>query len=295
MKILITGASGFIGRNLISHFLITTTHIIYGTSRKPVDIDSERYTHICSDLSETGWVDAINVTVDVVIHLAQSQYYRDFPVHAKDLVRINIDSTFELLEWSRNAGVKQFILASTGNVYKPSSHALHEDDECMPGSMYAATKISAECIAQQYSSFFQVTIMRLFGVYGPGQENMIMPTMIGRVATGKEIQLASDIGIVLNPLFISDCVKYISELLVTKNLEPYEVLNIAGSETLSLKDIVNKIGKVISKVPDIRVMDSKPNYLEGSIKKVCQLTGYTPSVKFYDGIKATIENNLIGD
>lgn len=290
-NVLITGASGFIGRSLADYLVASGDYKVIGISREAPGIASSLYEHVYMDMKEKGWTQELDYDVDVVIHLAQSEYYREFPEKVDDMLAVNIDASLEILEWCRNRCVSKFIFTSTGNVYSPKESLMKEGDECIPISMYAATKISAEYLAKQYSSYFQVCILRLFGVYGPGQTGMLVPTMIDRVSKGDEVQLASGIGIIMNPVYISDCLEYIRRITGLDGLDSYLVLNIAGPEILSLKDMVLSIGNVLLMQPEIAENDSKPAYLAGDIEKIVELTGYKPEITFETGINMTVSTN----
>lgn len=290
MNILVTGASGFIGQYLVRHLLETTSHSITGISRSKPDMEDDSYTHLGLDMTRPGWTSDISGAFDVIIHLAQSEYYRDFPDHADELYSVNVHATFELLEWCRQAGVRKFIYSSTGNVYSPGRDEFSEDDECTPASMYAATKLSAEHLAMQYAGFFNVIVMRLFGVYGPGQAGMLIPTMIERIRKGEEIQLAAGKGIYINPVYVTDCTRYIGYFAEADITENYLVVNLGGGEVLSLYDIVTSIGDEADKEPVIRNTEGKPARFVGNIQKLKEITGLSPETPFSDGIRYTVSN-----
>ena len=100
-QILVTGASGFIGSNLIDHLISQKDLKIYGLSRTGIQFESNNYEHISVDMSVPDWTHFLPSRLDVVIHLSQSYRYREFPNGAIDMVRINIDATAELLDWAR--------------------------------------------------------------------------------------------------------------------------------------------------------------------------------------------------
>jgi nucleoside-diphosphate-sugar epimerase len=207
------------------------------------------------DLGAVGWTARLPRTgADVVFHLAQSRRYREFPLGADDMLRVNTTSTMALAEWARTHGVGRLVFASTGNVYRPSIARLKEDDPCQPGSMYAATKLAAEEILRQYGAFLEVVIVRLFSVYGPGQQGMLVPDMIDRVRQGVEIGLADDTGPRLTPLFIDDCVRILESLACGPVAPQVRVFNLAGDEVLSLRQMVEEIGRQLGRAPVFRAV-----------------------------------------
>ena len=161
-KVILTGSDGFIG-NKLKIYLTNKGFDVYEISRK------NGY-----DLSLRNWTDKIpKESYYCVIHLAQSQFYKSFPDGANDMMFVNVDATYELLEWGRKHQIKNFVFASTGNVYKLKNTDYREEDKLEPNSFYGATKLCAESIVTQYKIFYPVQILRLFGVYGPGQKSIL--------------------------------------------------------------------------------------------------------------------------
>lgn len=275
--IVITGADGFIGRHLVARLrtgeLNNVVEITLGAG---------------FDLSRPGWTGRIQCEcADVVVHLAQSLRYREFPGGSWDMFMVNVAATAELLEWARAHSVKRFLLASSGSVYAPACSLLDEEAPCRPGSMYAATKLSAEYIAMQYGRLFQVLIVRPFTVYGPGQRGMLIADMIVRVREGRDIELARGVGVYLTPLFVGDCVGAL-ECLIDASLEDRAaVLNLAGSEILSLGEIVEEISRQTGRAAAIRRTDAQPVYLCGDNRRLRQYwSRFTP---FSEGLRLTLE------
>jgi UDP-glucose 4-epimerase len=287
MKIIVTGAAGFIGTNLLKTLARNQAHDIFAVTRNQAEFSGVTWVH--ADLSDSAWTQRLPENADVVIHLAQSKRYREFPDGAADMIRININATAELLEWSRTHGVQKFIFASTGNVYqRTEKKLLKETDVCVPDSMYSATKLSAEYIVQQYSAFFKTMCLRIFGVYGPGQKDMLVPRLIDSVENGREITLDGGEGLSLSPLYIDDCVEIISRLLKEGAGIQHEIYNLAGNEVLNLKQMVEIIGEQLLIPVNTVATERAPQFFAGENKKICDAAGYTPQTEFKRGISSEI-------
>ena len=293
VSVLITGANGFIGGYLVDKLATQNRFSLYMLSREPFFTTHQSCNPLTADITEKNWVDVIPTSVDIVIHLAQSKQYRTFPDGAEDMVRVNINSTLDLLEWSRRNKVQQFVFASTGNVYKQKRDLMKETDICWPESMYAATKMSAEFLVQQYGQFFRTTIVRLFSVYGPWQKDMIIPTMIKRIKTGEEITLPGGSGPHLTPIYVSDCVNIVEKLFFQSSGRN-EIFNIAGNETVHLRNIVDLISRFVKRDPILRITEDTPDYLQGSSEKICDMVNYQPEIDLAEGIKRTVEAYING-
>lgn len=274
-QILLTGSSGFIGRNLKAN-LLAEGYEIFEINRKNG-----------FDLSNRNWTKSIpNKSFDYIIHLAQSNQYRDFPDGAVDMVQINIEATFEFLEWSRNNGIKCFFYASTGNVYEQKPSPLTENDRTLPNSFYGTTKLCAENLIIQYQKYFNTKIMRLFGVYGPGQKSMIIINLIEKILKNKEILLAKGIGLKFNPLFVEDCSRIIC-YLIKRESSSSTILNVAGREIVELREVVEKLGKLLDVTPRVTTTDDLETNLVANINALKNLFPTFGTTSLSTGLEKT--------
>lgn len=290
-RCLITGAGGFIGSNLLTRLASSKQYKTFGIFSRPPAVSVKGIESIAVDLSKPGWTEQLPEPVDIVFHLAQSSQYRDFPAGATDMVMVNILSTLELLEWSRKHAVKQFFFSSTANVFKPTSQKIDATFPCEPTSMYAASKLSAEHLIQQYKSFFQVSILRLFTIYGPGQRGMLVPSMIEKIVNKEEIFLVDSIGVNLTPLYISDCVDIMMRLIDIKKSKT-AVYCVSGNDIVSLKTIVEIIEKYLDVNSNIAVTEGKPLSIIGNNQDICQEISFRPKIDIQDGLHKTIKEYI---
>lgn len=262
MNILITGAAGFIGRYLGR--TLGERHNVFGLVRNSSKLNHMTGVAVIADLSDVNFVSALPENIDCIIHLAQSDNYRDFPGGVQDMVSINIDATAKLLQWAKKVGVKQFIYTSTANVYKKSSEAFMESHSTEPESFYGATKLAAEHLAIQFHNFFQVDILRCFTVYGPSQSGMLIPNIIERINMGIPIILAGGIGVYMSPIYIKDLGLIIDRLMTTKSPEKARLLNVCGDQVTNLGEIVRIAEEIIGKTAIIKITDNDPAYFIGN-------------------------------
>ena len=238
-RILVTGAKGFVGQALTKRLLDVPNLEVVAVTRQKLPA-RDNLVPIAADLSQPGWTSTLDGRVDIVLHLAQSSQYQRFPDGGPDMVRVNIDSTAELLDWGRRNGVGRFIFTSTGSVYRSSTQPLNETSACDAADMYAATKLSAEHIIMAYRPYFSVVIGRLFGIYGPGQTKGLFRTLYDRLGAGQPISLADGKGLSITPLFIDDCAEALTRLATIANFDKEaETYNIAGGEIADIRQIVD--------------------------------------------------------
>jgi UDP-glucose 4-epimerase len=229
MNVVITGSSGLIGSGLSAE-LARRGHQVWAISRTPVS-GLPGVHPVVADLSVASLPAGLPDTADVVVHLAQSARHREFPAHAMDVFHVNVASTAALLDWSRRVGVRQFILASSGNV--GGGHRVP--------SYYRASKQSAELLAASYASVFQVLATRFFFVYGRGQKRgMLVPRLVDSVQTDGRIPLAGCNGPRLNPVHVDDAVSAVARAI---DVNATGVIDIAGPEVLTVRAMAETIAQ----------------------------------------------------
>jgi UDP-glucose 4-epimerase len=249
MKLLITGSTGLLGSRLIELLGKDAEVFTVGTS-----------THENSNVSfpvnfSNDWtVKNFPPKNDVIIHLAQSQHFRNFPEKALDIFNTNVASTAKLLDYAYKSGTKRFIYASTGGIYRPGSNVLTEDAELLTANeltYYFASKLTSEMLVSTYRKFFDVHVMRIFFMYGVNQKSdMFLPNLINRIKLGEAIMLNGNNGISLNPVHVDDVAQAI--INITKNGGP-KTINASGPEIMSIKDIANLVAQILNTEPNFNI------------------------------------------
>lgn len=247
---LITGAHGLVGTHLLPWL---AEYELYAVAR---EADSEWQAALpghCrlieADLSLPGFCDKLPGKVDAVIHLAQSNHFRLFPDKALDIAAVNTFSTVQLLDYAKRAGARHFVYASTGGVYPAGPERVCVEAEPLAvqqqAGMYYASKLSAELFVEAYSRLMTTVVLRFFFIYGPGQrQSMLIPRLVQSVMEGRPIALQGDNGIRINPVYVSDAVRAVAAAL---QLSTSAVVNVAGPEVWSLRDIGHAIAAAVGK------------------------------------------------
>ncbi len=291
-SILLTGVTGFIGNALRSK--LKEIYALTGLTRAAVPREAQADNLLYVDLADDQFVNRLPSNIDCVIHLAQSKEYRKFPDGAHDMRIINIDATCKLLEWARNNGVKQFIYSSTANVYGQSSEILTESHPVVPDTFYGASKLSAELLLSHYQQFFQVDILRLFTVYGPGQNGMLIPTIIERIKTSEPIKMAGGLGIYLSPIFVEDVVDIIIKLIDAPASQQSRLMNVCGNQITSLSEIVKILEAIIGKPAVLQMTDEPPACFLGSNERLKDYIGKHSFIDIQVGLERVVQfNNMM--
>jgi len=288
MKIIVTGALGLIGNELIKTLSIDESYELYSVVKAKPDNQHSNVKYIECDLSKEIDFSIFPESPDVIIHLANSDSYHDFPDKALDIFNVNIGSTMQLLNYARNAGVKKFILASSGGIYGTNISQFYEDDiidiHRIP-SFYLTTKAVDEMLCKHYEQFFDITILRIFFAYGKSQNlNILIPRLINSIKSGLPIFINKFGGTKINPIYVSDVVSAVNNSINTSGSTAY---NISGDEILTIKEIAESISDFIGINPLWEINDTEEQRLIDDNTKMKQFL-HCPTVTFKQGLKSML-------
>ncbi len=289
MNILVTGATGFIGRSLVRRLM--SDHVVHCLTRKVEALpDHPQVKGIEQDLAESLETSRLPGSVDAVIHLAQSRHFRRFPEQARDVFRVNTECTFELLDYGRRANTQVFIYASSGGVCGFQPQPSLETDPPQLMNFYHASKFAAECLVGSYSELFRTVNLRNFFVYGEGQRDMFMPGLVERVISGTPVTINGETGMMMNPIHVSDAVEATVRAL---DVERSDTFNIAGEETTSIAELAKLIGSLTEREPVFqREPDKGPVSMVANIEKMKYKLGVSPKVSLRDGLRRVVNDLL---
>jgi len=262
-RILVTGATGLLGSKLCES-LSSAGCTVYAMVRTLPEKGVDAVEYIMLDLADEFNDTRLPRDLDVVIHLAQSSQFREFPHAALDMFHVNVQSTAKLLDFARGQGVEKFIVASSGGVYGNGNDPFNENSPIIPlGSLgyYIGSKMCSEILAHSYVGLFQVTTLRFFFMYGPGQQReMLIPRLFDNVAAGRAITLQGESGIRINPIHVDDAVQAVIASISTEHSATY---NIAGPDILSIREITEAMGHYLDCHPNYQMNSDTPKDLVG--------------------------------
>ncbi len=227
------------------------------------------------DLDQPGLPQNLPDRIEGIVHLAQSERFREFPEAARTVFQVNVQSTLNLLDYARRAGCQRFVLASTGGI---------RDDFQRELGFYTGTKRCAEVLAECYQAVFHVIVLRFYFVYGPGQRpSMLIPRLVSSVLEGRPITLGGPDGMRLNPTFVDDAV---DALCAACRLEQSARIEVAGPEVLTMRGLTRIIGRQAGREPVFTKGPTSPD-LVGDIGPMTRLLG-APRTTFAEGLKQTL-------
>lgn len=274
-KILITGATGFIGKALSAKLKTQGCDVAWMSSADG-DISSPEA------LKKLAAVDVTHV-----FHLAGKTYVPDSWIHPEEFYRINVLGTTNILEFCKTRGISMTFISAY--VYgHPDTLPIKESSTIRPNNPYALSKRLAEeaCEFYAYVHGLAITTLRPFNVYGVGQdEKFLIPTIIKQVQVGQKI-VVKDLVPKRDYVYLEDL---LAALLATLGRpKGYNVYNIGSGHSLSVKeviDIVQEVAKTRKEiVSDDVVRSNELLDVVADISKAQNELGWQPQYSFREGI-----------
>src|SRR5947207_14867510 len=146
MRVLVTGASGFIGSRFV-HRLTEEGHDVFCVRRDDAG-RSTSGTDVFWDLESPVTPRDLPDRIDAVAHRAQARHYREFPDDAPEVFRVNVAATAALLEYGRQARASVVCLIASGTVYEPYDGAVSGDVPVGPARVRSGTRLAAGALAR---------------------------------------------------------------------------------------------------------------------------------------------------
>jgi UDP-glucose 4-epimerase len=288
-RVIVTGASGFIGHNLVKRL----SHINAST----VVIDriqpAEHFPNV-----EFEWADLRHLNqmyeADYLIHLAavtNAGYAEKYPMETYET---NVLGTVNLLNHVKIG--KRILFPSTALVYQASEDPINEDGELDQSSTYAQSKSIGEQVLRFHSMRHGIdhTLVRFFNVFGPGQLPMyIIPQILRQILEENKVTVRNG-AVMRDMLFVDDCIEAVLRLAVTPEAAN-TVFNIGSGEIVSIADIARQAIEVSGqsgvKFTDLEQnINFSPTSIRADIRKVSEAVDWLPRVSLREGLKRMWES-----
>lgn len=279
-RILVSGSSGFIGKNLCQ--------VLSRGNNQVFEIPSSNEFDLCDSKKVKNLPE-----VDVIIHLAAKSYIPDSFNNPGFFYQNNVFSTLNLLEKSRRDKAK-FILLSTYVYGNPQYLPIDENHQRNPLNPYTQSKVICEDLCQAYSRDFGLNsiILRPFNVYGPNQlSSFLIPSIISQL-DNEEIFL-QDSRPKRDYIFIDDLVEAIL-LSVDLEKEGCNSYNVGSGSSYSVSELVDMLIHISKSTAKIRYanIERKGEVLNtiADIKKINSDLGWFPLVDLHEGLIRTFNS-----
>lgn len=291
---LITGACGFVGRNLV-YKLLEANYKIYAIDCTEVSCfeDTSEVNYIKSDLSDINAIDVPENTCDVLYHLAWAGVRPEARSNI-DIQKHNIDLSINAIELAKRLNIKRVVFIGSTMEYCYNKEPISESSRPTPSNCYGSTKIASRYICSQLCKDFGIDFEYavITSIYGPGREDSnVIYYCINQLLKGETPKLSECIQ-KWDFVHISDAVAALK--LIGENGVPHTFYAIGTGENRKLKDCINIISKLIN--PDIPIefgaIPYKNNVIANSAVDISLLvkdTGYAPAYNFENGIGEVID------
>ena len=311
MKILVTGAAGFIGSHLVEALVEDGQKVVGIDNFDPFyrrDIKEKNLeTALLSDSFRLKELDICQNAellkhleenkYDVVVHLAAKAGVRHSMKAPLDYVKVNVGGTVSLMDAMAQTGHKKLIFASSSSVYgRDPRTPFREDQKCDYGmSVYAATKQSGESFTRLYHNIygFSVINLRFFTVYGPRQRpDLAIHKFLKAALLGEKITVFGDGSMARDYTYIDDIIcGAIGSIRRIETLQKsvYETYNLGHNTPVTVGELVAIIEDVCDKKCHtvmnqvIPLGDVPITYAD--ISKASEYLGHSPSLSIREGIK----------
>lgn len=303
MRVLITGAAGFLGSHLCDRFLaeghtvIAMDNLLTGNTDNIAHLAGhERFTFIHHDVTNYIFVEG---AVDAVLHFASPASPIDYLEYPIQTLKVGALGTHKALGLARAKGAR-FLLASTSEVYgDPQVHPQPETyyghvNPIGPRGVYDEAKRYAESLVMAYhrSHGVETRIVRIFNTYGPRmrlRDGRVVPNFISQALRGEPLTVYGDGSQTRSFQYVDDLIEGIYRLLHSDEVEPVNIGNPGEFTILAFAELVNQM---TGNPAGIRYVDSRtkddPQVRRPDISKAQRILDWQPTVTLDDGLQRTI-------
>ncbi|MHC4691713.1 MAG: GDP-mannose 4,6-dehydratase [Planctomycetota bacterium] len=303
MKVLVTGAAGFIGSHLCERLLedgcvvlgVDNFDDFYDPKIKRSNIagclENKNFQLVEADIRDRPAIDeTVGKDIDIIVHLAARAGVRPSIVQPLLYADVNINGTGILLEAAKKHKISKFIFASSSSVYGnnekvPFSEA---DNVDFPISPYAATKKAGELICHTYHHLYGIslTCLRFFTVYGPRQRpDLAIHKFAALIEQGKAIQVYGDGTMSRDFTYIDDIID--GTVAAIEKCTGFNIYNLGESRPITVNDLISEIEKALGKKAVKEHVPPQPGDVErtyADVTKAIKELGYNPTTTIEEGL-----------
>ena len=312
VKVLVTGADGFIGSHLVEELVLkgmsVRAFVLYNSFGSlgwldEVDPKIRQSIEIfAGDIRDPNGVRRAMQGCETVLHLA-ALIAIPYSYHSPDTyIDTNIKGTLNILQAARDLEVKRIVHTSTSEVYGTAQYVpIDEKHPLVAQSPYSASKIGADQLANSFYSSFEtpVVTIRPFNTYGPRQSvRAIIPTIISQVANGITSVKVGSLTPTRDFTFIKDTVRGFSLAAEVKGIEG-QTINLGSNFEVSVAEIGKLVGEITGKKISletesqrVRPTKSEVDRLFADNTKARELLQWQPEFGGIDGFRRGLEQTI---
>ena len=265
-KILITGIYGFLGKHLAIKLHDNNEIIGINLPNKSKNLQKEldNITIIEGDVSENNTLEKINSDIDLILHFGSPTsvilFKRDPTRHFNN----TINGMKNILEFAKKNSVKKLIYPSSASVYAKNSPPHTENIIPKPSNPYGSAKVECENLAHSYNDTVNSIGLRIFAVYGPGEEtkqnlSSVINLFLGDVKNSRKPVIFGDGTQTRDFIYVDDA---ISAIINSTELPQQGIINVGSGISTSFNLVIEKIGNIVEKKIKPVYVKKESNYVE---------------------------------
>lgn len=305
-KILVTGAFGFIGSNLVEYLIENGYDVIafdrYNTYSNYGNLENSKYfkeiEFILGDIRDFDSVFKSIKKCNICLHLAALIGIPYSYISPQAYIRTNIDGTYNVIESAKQLELEQTIVTSTSEVYGTAQQIpINEDHRIFSQSPYAASKSSADNLALSYYNSFDtpIKVIRPFNTFGPRQSaRAIIPTLVSQyLNSSNEIKIGNT-NVKRDFTYVNDiCDAYLKSINCDQLFG--EIFNVGNNKSIDINELINLISSKLKIKKEIKIEDnrvrkkgSEVEILQADNTKFKKFTNWSAKTSLNEGIDLTI-------
>jgi UDP-glucose 4-epimerase len=294
MKILVTGASGFIGRNTC-HMLKEEGHEVVGVDVRPSTLPIQHYQQ---DITDGEAIRRIfeQERPEAVLHLAAQISVPDSVDDPMFDMEQNIRGSLAVFEAARRTGTKRVVFSSSAAVYGDAPiPPIREDASLEPTSPYGLSKLAVEqYLSLFYSKYFSYGILRYGNAYGPNQQvehGGVLTKFIHGIKTKNEVTIFGDGRQKRDFIHIDDLGR--ANILALMSRENF-IVNVGCSVPTTVLELVRIMEELLGRTIDVQYLPPRQGDIEESyfdVTKARQVLNWQPTITIRDGIRSLLKQN----
>ena len=283
MTILLTGASGLLGRAVLRELRGAGYTVVAVAGRRKVDDQT-----VLANLADPAALAALPTKAECIIHLAAFVPEHEREVNPELTFPANALATLNLLEFAARHEIRNFVYGSSCSVYGhwPSNSPLREEEEVHPTDFYAASKLDGEVLTLPYGFFYRlsVKILRFSYIYGMGmRRSTAVCTFVDLARQGRPLPLFNEGRDRMDPLYVKDAAAAVLAAVGAGE----GVFNIGSGGTISVRELAETIIRVTGSPSTLEFRPSagSPRTAFMQIEKARADLGWRPSYDLEAGIR----------
>lgn len=304
--VLLTGAAGFIGFSTAKALLERGDEVVgidnindyYDPNLKLARLkileENPNFRFQKQDISSPITLDD---KFDAVCHLAGQAGVRHSIERPSEFLSSNVIGTFNMLEFAKKKGIKDFVFASSSSVYGNSKEIPFRETQKVnaPVSFYAATKAACELLAHSHykTAGINAVGLRFFTVYGPwGRPDMIPIKFAKRISEGQSIEVYNNGNMKRDFTYIDDIVAGTVAAIDKAGELGFEIINLGRGEQINLMSFIRELETNLDKVATKTYMGMQPGDVlatSADISKAKELLGYNPQTSVSEGVRKFVD------